>query len=103
MHHEIKLSVLLNVDDDEADIYFEYDSTPGSPATGPTYDCGGEPAEGAECELQATTIDGFANRASWPPFVLDQIEALQLQAYELACEEADEGDDYPEEDRDERY
>lgn len=43
------------------DIEFEY--TPGESETGPTYDCGGTPASGAQVEFMGATVtddDGLA-------------------------------------------
>ena len=38
-------------DDGETEIEVEYTTTPFVPATGPTYACGGQPAEGGEVEI----------------------------------------------------
>ena len=38
-------------DDGETEIEVEYTATPIIPATGPTYACGGQPAEGGEVEI----------------------------------------------------
>jgi hypothetical protein len=39
------------LDGSDADVEVEYTYTPGSPATGPTYACGGVPGDDAEAEI----------------------------------------------------
>jgi hypothetical protein len=41
----------------EVDVYYDY--TPGSLEQGPTYDCGGVPAEGEEIEITRMVLSGM--------------------------------------------
>ncbi len=73
------------------EIHFHY--TPGRPATGPTYDCGGEPAEGPELELiectpETTTrfMPGALHEAAqtWAEWFLTTDEGVELIERELS-------------------
>ncbi len=44
--------------EDEIELAVIYDVTPFIPATGPTYDCGGQPAEGGEIEIISVRSNG---------------------------------------------
>jgi hypothetical protein len=42
----------------ETEVTIHYTATPGTPERGPTYACGGTPAEPAEVEIVRVTVDG---------------------------------------------
>lgn len=58
-------------DDEEIELRVIYDVSPLIPERGPTYDCGGQPAEGGEVELISVTRDG-------QPFTLTDAEEAAL-------------------------
>ena len=64
-------------DEWEYELAVVYDVTPYRPATGPTYACGGQPAEGGEVELISVKHNGAE-------FTLTAAEAAALIA---ECEE----------------
>jgi len=43
----------------ELEATISYRFFPGHPGSGPTYDCGGEPPEPDQCEVQTVTIPGL--------------------------------------------
>lgn len=51
-------TTLNRFDADETEVVVHYTATPGSPERGPTYDCGGTPAEPAEVEIVKVTAAG---------------------------------------------
>jgi hypothetical protein len=63
-------------DDEEFDLIVNYTISPGRPATGPTYSCGGEPAEPDEADILSITLDGA-------PFTLTEEEDLDLYDFIL--------------------
>lgn len=50
------MTITIHRGDDELEVEVEYTISPYIPESGPTYDCGGQPAEGGEVELISVTI-----------------------------------------------
>ncbi len=81
------LATTIERDGQDIDLRVIYDVTPYIPATGPTYSCGGQPAEGGEVELiSVRQLNGL-------DFALTDAEEAALIA---ECEER-AGDDMAEE------
>ena len=74
-------------DAEEIELLIYYTYTPGQPERGPTYACGGTPAEPAEVELDH--VD-FADGTPAPEFEEWSARYLQQAGYDHARERADE-------------
>ncbi len=51
------MDATITIDDEEIEASVEYSYTPGCPATGPTYDCGGTPPEPPEVDILYVNIE----------------------------------------------
>lgn len=71
----------------------EYSYTPGRPATGPTYSCGGEPAEPAEIEINKLSI-GLPNQGMVVANADDLSEVEYNQIYDKLMENHDSDSGY---------
>jgi hypothetical protein len=68
-------------DEDENEVVVYYTYHPGYPQLGPTYSCGGEPAEPPEVEIvKVVTVDGVVIEPTGAE--LDAWEAYALENYE---------------------
>jgi hypothetical protein len=67
-------------DEDETEVVVYYTYHPGYPQRGPTYACGGEPAEPPEVEIMKATVDGVVIEPTGAE--LDAWEAYALENYE---------------------
>lgn len=72
-------------DGEEIEVRVIYDISPIIPARGPTYSCGGQPAEGGEIELISVTCDG-------KPFATTEAEddALVAECIERSARDMDD-------------
>jgi len=67
-------------DEDETDALVKYTYRPGCPERGPTYDCGGEPAEPPEVEILKVTVGGVqiepteAEFGAWTTWIMNNHE-----------------------------
>jgi hypothetical protein len=75
-------------DDAETEVVVEYTYHPGYPERGPTYDCGGEPAEPASAEILRVTAGGVE---------IEPTDA-EIEAWEAYALEEHDGDDGPDPD-----
>jgi hypothetical protein len=84
----------------ETEVLVEYAYHPGYPERGPTYDCGGEPAEPASVEIQRVTAGGVeieptdAEIEAWEAYALENHEdgpdpdyLRDLRLDEMMCRE----------------
>lgn len=79
------LSATVTIGDEEHDADVVYSYTPGTRATGPTWNCGGEPGDPPEVEIEAVIVDDDRD-------VLDELsDAGVRELEELALEQ---GGDY---------
>jgi hypothetical protein len=67
-------------DAEETEVVVEYTYHPGRPEQGPTYDCGGQPAEPPEVEIVRVTAGGVeidatdAELEAWTTYALENCE-----------------------------
>lgn len=79
-----------NPDVDPIEVEVTYSVTPYSPATGPTYACGGQPEEGGEIEIEGATFEGVEI-----PLSKAEVEYLATKAGERSRDDlADAAADY---------
>jgi hypothetical protein len=85
------ITTLNRHDEDETEVTVEYVYRPGRPEQGPTYDCGGQPAEPPEVEIIRVTANGIQ---------IEPTEA-ELEAWTTSIAENHEEDEreYEREDR----
>lgn len=78
----------------EVPLSIEVTVTAGSPATGPTYDCGGHPGDPPEAEVKCIKVADRNIELSWEQLQMlvgkKGIESIEEEAIEVA---ADMGDD----------
>jgi len=83
-HHEINFEYFLP-NDLTLDITARL--TPGRPEEGPTYDCGGQPAEGPECEIIESILVYEDLRIPFPVDEFSFYDDIEEKAFEAATEE----------------
>lgn len=86
----------------EFELEVTYSVTPGRPAQGPTYSCGGQPAEDAEIEIISVTHNGAPFETSREEDGRLYDEAWDDSARALEDEAADRADYLYDQARDER-
>jgi hypothetical protein len=63
--------------ENDHDLIITYIYTPPSPARGPTYDCGGEPAGYTEVDVMGVMVDGRASTPTHGTMVIDERAAVR--------------------------
>lgn len=80
IHRKPHFRPVTRLDEAETDAVAEYIFHPGYPERGPTYDCGGTPAEPAEVEIIRVMVAGIeieptdAERAKWTTEIMENHE-----------------------------
>lgn len=86
-------TLTVSIADTEIEVEVEFTSTPGCPEQGPTYSCGGQPAEPAEIEIQRATVCIGKERHPAPGWLIDIIHNDEDQMGDLWADVEDDGPD----------
>ena len=87
------MTALIERDDDELEVAVTYTVTPYRAATGPTYDCGGQPEEGGEIEIVTAQILLHDIGDVAPADLTDAEEQLIIAKIQVENSHADEDED----------
>ncbi len=83
------MDATIDVGDEESvSANVEYSYEPGSPGTGPTYDCGGTPPDPPEVEILCVNVErGDVEVDVLGELTDDQVDALVQKAFEVGGDE----------------